>query len=76
MAHTHTVDEALETEVEEEGLHKEGAGTDDHLPEPVEEKRQSSVNTQDMGEEDEDDVSPEEAEELVEEEMKKQHVEE
>ena len=73
--HTHTIAEALETEVVEEGLHKEGPG-EEHLPEPVEEKRQGTINTQDQGEEDEDDVDPHEAEDLIEEEMKKQHVEE
>lgn len=72
---THTIDEALDTEVVEEGLHKEGPGVE-HLPAPEEEKRQGSLNTQDQGEEDEDDVDPHEAEDLIQEEEKRQHVEE
>ena len=73
--HTHTIDEALETEPEEGDPKKEVPGIE-HLPEPEEAKRQGSLNTKDQGEEDEDDVDPHEAEDLIQEEEKRQHVEE
>lgn len=63
-------DEATEAEIQEEGLHKENDyGEKENPPaagEEEKEKKQRLVNTQDHGEEDEDDMDPDKAEELVE----------
>jgi hypothetical protein len=70
--------EATEAEIKEEGLHKENEYKEE-VPatagDEEKEKRQRSVNTQDHGEEDEDDVDPDKAEELVDEEAQKHGVE-
>ena len=59
-------DEATKAELKEENLHEEDENGE--LIEDDKETRQGSVNTHDHGEEDEDDIDPDKAEELVEEE--------
>ena len=66
------LNEVTDAEIIEDGLHEEG-----HESEPTDaEKGQRLVNTQDSGDEDEYDTSPEEAEEQIEEEEKRHEIQE